>query len=515
MRKLLYILMLGGAVFFSSCSDELETNPTNKVSGPVIFDNATSAETALNGIYRTLYVAGWSQNWATENNGITSIILLADLMAEDHLMKEQGQGWFYEDYRLNVRADYIHKSGRSYAVWNFFYTIISNTNYILANETTMGGAPADVKNVIGQAYAVRAFAYFNLVQLFQQTYKGNENKPGIPLYTEPTTSKSEGKPRGTVQEVYTQINSDIDNAIKLLKESGVTQKHPSHIDYYVANGLKARISMVQEKWQDASTAAQEALSKPGLVKVGELTAMKGFNNVKLGNVLWGVEITKDQTSGYASFFSHMDADAVGMYASRARQCISTWLYDQIPATDARKAWWRGKLASGEEQAGSSMTSYCQVKFKFSDPTTRTGDYLLMRAEEMILTQAEAECRLGHYGVARTLLLQLAQKRDTDYAERLEKFSDNASYNSNTIGQLATLMDEILFQRRVELWGEFGRIFDLQRLKLGYNRTYEGSNHTEKVTTKDTNAGSKEFIFPLPQSEIDGNPNISATDQNPL
>lgn len=45
------------------------------------------------------------------------------------------------------------------------------------------------------------------------------------------------------------------------------------------------------------------------------------------------------------------------------------------------------------------------------------------------------------------------------------------------------MDEILFQRRIELWGESGRIFDLQRLGLGYNRTYAGSNHTQKVGNK--------------------------------
>ena len=73
----------------------------------------------------------------------------------------------------------------------------------------------------------------------------------------------------------------------------------------------------------------------------------------------------------------------------------------------------------------------------------------------------------------------------------------------------------MFQRRVELWGEAGRIFDLQRLGLGYNRVYEGSNHTQTVATKDTNAGSDLFIFPLPQSELDGNENITEKDQNPI
>ena len=97
----------------------------------------------------------------------------------------------------------------------------------------------------------------------------------------------------------------------------------------------------------------------------------------------------------------------------------------------------------------------------------------------------------------------------------QKFSDSNSYNQNTVAPLQTLMDEILFQRRVELWGEVGRIFDLQRLKLGFDRDYSGSNHTELVKNVDTNAGSNAFIMTLPQSEIDGNANISASDQNPF
>ena len=110
---------------------------------------------------------------------------------------------------------------------------------------------------------------------------------------------------------------------------------------------------------------------------------------------------------------------------------------------------------------------------------------------------------------------LGNLRDTGFADRLASRTDAATYNSNTNAPLETLMDEILFQRRVELWGEAGRIFDLQRLALGYNRVYEGSNHTQTVSTKNTDVASPLFILPLPQSELDGNGNISASDQNPI
>lgn len=516
MKKIIYIFSLIGLLSFGSCADELNTEPTDKVSGSTIFADASSAETAINGVYRMLYVAGWSSNWGSENCGQTAINMLADLMADDHLMKEQGQGWFYEDYRLNVHGDYSNKAGRPYSIWNFYYTIISNVNYIIASENTMGGDPELKNSVVGQAYAMRAYAYYYLIQLYQQTYKGHENAPGVPLYSAPTVAGSEGSPRGTVQAVYTQINTDIDKAIDLLGSiSAKEQTHVSHVDYFVANGIKARICLVQHDYAGAASAAAEALKKPSL-KVATIAELGGNNSVKTADVLWGMEIIADQTSGFAGFFSHMDADAPGMYASKARRCISTGLYKLISDTDERKtAWFRGEIPSDEEKNASSYTSYCQIKFKMADYTTRTGDYLLMRAEEMILIKAEAECHQKQYETARTTIKALGSMRDSKFDERLAARTDDNTYNSDTNAPLSTLMDEILFQRRVELWGEAGRIFDMQRLGLGYNRNYEGSNHTEKVTTKNTNAASPLFILPLPQSEIDGNENITSADQNPI
>ncbi len=514
MKRIYLILLILGLGLFPACDDYLETNPTDRVSGPVIFDTAESAEAAINGVYRMMYTAGWSQNWAMENMGITAISLVGSLMGEDHIMMSVGSGWFYFDYAYDVRGDYVHKSGRAYGTWNLLYTLVSNVNYIIANEATIGGDPAKVKSIVGQAYAIRAFAYFNLIQFYQQTYKGNENAPGVPLYTEPTTSESEGKSRGTVQEVYTQINSDIATAIDLLDQAKLPQMHPSHIDYYVANGFKARIDLVQERFQEAADAASQALSKPGLSKVLSVNQLGGFNNARLGNVLWGLEVTADQTSGWASFFSHLDGDGGG-YGARAPHAVSNWVYNQMPNSDSRKAsWFQPFIPAASEIIGTSIRSYSQLKFKFQDATTRTGDYILMRAEEMILIRAEALARLDRYSEARTQLLELGSMRDANYAARLAGFTNAKTYNSNTTAPLTTLMDEILFQRRVELWGENSRLFDLQRLKLGFIRTFDGNNHTSRLATKNTSAGSREFVSPIPQSEFDGNPNMGPEDQNP-
>ena len=466
-KYLLYALAGVGALTFNGCSDELNTEPTDQVSGSQVFADATSAEAAINGVYRLLYVAGWSSNWSPENFGQTAVNLLADLMAEDHIQYAQGQGWFYEDYRLNVHGDFSNTSGRPYAIWNFYYTLISNLNYIIASEETMAGEPSAIENLVGQAYAMRAFCYFYLIQFYQQTYVGHEDAPGVPVYTEPTIAGSEGQPRGTVQGVYDQINADLARAVELLQ--GKTQEHSSHVDYYVAKGFQARVALVQHHYADAAAAAAEALSKPGL-ELATVEALGGNNSVDVSDVMWGMEITADQTTQFSSFFSHMDADAPGMYGETAQKCISSGLYRLIPETDSRLAWFHAPQA--EEGTGSNI-SYCQLKFKMADYTTRTGDYVLMRAEEMVLIKAEAECHEGQYAQARETISQLGDLRDTNFAARLASRTDANTYNQNTNDPLRTLMDEILF------------------------------------------AASPLFIFPLPQSEIDGNENISDADQNPI
>ena len=73
MKKILYILTLVGICSFSSCSDALDTNPTDKVSGSLIFGNADAAQVAMNGVYRSLFITGWSDNWAHENPGLMAV----------------------------------------------------------------------------------------------------------------------------------------------------------------------------------------------------------------------------------------------------------------------------------------------------------------------------------------------------------------------------------------------------------------------------------------------------------
>ena len=505
MKKILYVLALVGICSFSSCGDALDTNPTDKVSGSLIFGNADAAQVAMNGVYRALFVNGWSVNWSHENPGLMTMNLVKDLQGEDHLMANQGQGWFYYDYSFQTDGDWTHTSGRQYAQWNLYYTIISQVNYVIDAASQLESFGARGQYVLAQAYTVRGFAYFCLYNFFcKGNYPENKGTAGVPIYVEATSANTVGQPRGTVEKLFERINEDYRTAVRLFEASGVTQANPTNADLYVAYGLWARAAQAQEAWGDAATYANKALEKPGLTRVASMTDLGQFNNCKAPSIMWGFQVIADQTGPYGAFLSHMDPE--GGYGKIAQQCIDAWLWGAIPDTDARKrTWW-------DDPEASRYYPYEQLKFRYSDFSTYLGDVIYLRAEEMVLIAAEAACRLNDYTTARALLKELGDKRDTNYDAVLAARTDAATYNTNTHGAFMTLMDEILFQRRVELWSEgMGRAYDLCRLNLGYNRNYSGSNHTAKNAL---DPGDDLFVTLIPQKEFDGNSSMSVADQNP-
>lgn len=509
MKKIFYLLI--PVFLFISCSDELDTSPTNSVTPDVIFQDADAAYVALNGMYRLTYGASWGGFNGSQSYGIAAVTLSAELQGDDMVQREQGSGWYYFDYGYRVKQYYVNDGWRPYTTWEMCYTIISNANYLLAyvNEDTPGDI-ADINSILGQAYAIRAYFYFMLIQTYQKTYIGHENDPGVPIYTEPTYAGMSGNPRGTVQDVYDLINSDLEKASTYLKDVK-TRVHASHIDYYTVNGIKARVALVQNKFDDALTAAQTALSKSGLSYASADAIKDGFNNVAMQGVLWAVEVPNDQSPIWGSYGAHMDA-SFEMYAYRSRKCISSWLYTQLGTKDARLAWWNGKLAT-DESLGVNC-SYNQFKFRFKKAGAYDQDIIYMRAEEMLLIQAESYCRKGNYAEARKALQTLGNLRDEDYATRLAAVTDSNEQTFSSTGTVKTLMDEVLVQRRIELWGEVGRIYDILRLKKGFYRNWDGSNHSILLdANKTTNPEWWGPILTIPQAEFDANINMDISEQN--
>jgi len=517
MNKLLIYISFIGLIGVLSCSDELDVEPTDKSSKETIFATVENSYVALNGIYRNFYTENdWSTGYGTESFGLPAINIALDLMGEDFLMNEKGSAWFWYDYKYWVRGEINNTSDRPFVWWNEFYKYINNANNIIANIDGAQGSSADRNDVKGQSFGIRAFSYLNLIQMYQRTYIGHENDPGVPLYVEPTSKTTEGKGRGTVEEVYEQINLDVDSAIFYLEKAGPA-RHKSHISLAVANGLKARVALIQNKWSDAASYAQASIDAH-IATIDETSdhrmsteeIIAGFNAISSNGWMWGSQVNNEQATSWASFYSHMDADIEG-YAKNARKCIASWVYDQIQENDIRKQWFNGALA--EDAVSGSELSYNQFKFRVPGKGSYAGDNVYMRAAEMYLIIAEANCRLGQYAPARNALNDLIGYKNPDYADYLATVPDGMILTLQSAGPINTLLDEIILQRRIELWGEGFRVYDIMRLKTGFDRGAAGDNHPDKLAISDPE--SWEWIMMIPQKEFDGNPNMDdVSDQNP-
>ena len=135
----------------------------------------------------------------------------------------------------------------------------------------------------------------------------------------------------------------------------------------------------------------------------------------------------------------------------------------------------------------------------------------MRIPEMYLTAAEAACRLNNEPEAKILLNTLMSYRQTGY--------DCSALSGSALGALTTdetgsLLEEILLQRRIELWGEFGRIYDIKRLRQGFQRTAAMGHPTAGIRTDLlwSNPESFDWVLTIPSAEIDAN---TLMVQNPL
>ena len=304
------------------------------------------------------------------------------------------------------------------------------------------------------------------------------------------------------------------------------------------NLLKGRIALVMNDWDTAIEAADIALSKPGchILSQSEASVVKGkyspdswttgstpFNDVTSADVLWGMEIISSQSNVYGSFFSNMDACTDVYYAAESPKCISNWLYAHIPDSDIRKGWWNGDIGIPASAWGyGANINYNQHKFQWKNQTALAGDYIFMRMEEACLIKAEALCHAGRYQEARDAISALGGERDPHYAERLALMADSNQLRPSSCDEPETLMDEIILQRRIELWGEAGRIYDIHRLGQNWTRSWtvngQASNHSDLLSRyAEYQAFPSDYIesiLLIPQTEIDINPLIEAQDQNP-
>lgn len=530
MKKILILSMF--AVLAAACSrDALETFPSTGVSKDFVYGDTDNARSALAATLTNLGTNSWDTSSANNSPiafGHAIAGITADAMAEDYVLDNSGNGWMWVTYSYDFNSWYNDGRIQVTSLWNCYYTTINSCNELIATAELLLQTK-EGKHMLGQAYALRALCYFMVSQFYARAYYYFPDDLCAPVYLEASNSTTQGASRSTNKVVYeTVIMPDLDEAIRLLSEAegeGAKRTDIQEISYAVACGIKARVALTMHRWADAREAAENALkSYAGKEVLTPAQIASGMNDVnQLPSVMWGMVVTTDNYGMYASYLAQMDANHNG-YATSARRCCSAWLWNQLGADDARRAWWRGDFDNNDYAESGWDIRYCQTKFRFPSAESWLGDEIHMRAEEMLLTIAEAYCQEGNDAQARIYLKQLMAQRDPNYT-RADSKSGNAlgTLTAGSDGATATgsLLEEILIQRRIELWGEYGRIFDIKRLHQGFKRVasttddnpgFDPSSLLANFNT--TNPDSYAWVFLLPQLELDGNPNI-VDQQNPI
>lgn len=450
-------------VFLSACSDDfLETKSTSSVDQSQMFETTSTAMMAVNGIHRMMYKGA-----SASQCGFGTFMLWMDMLGEDLVYTKGNATWQNQaNWSLHRNSGATHLE----YLYFFFYEIIANSNMIIHNIDQAEGPQMERDFIKGQALTYRAFCHFCAVQLWGGRYlKDQDNtQDGIVLRLE---NSQDPTPRSSVETVYAAINEDLDNAISLLENVTIERNTKTHIDIHVARAIKARVLLTQGKWLDAAAMAKLVVDHSGASLEDDTYDFKQGRMCDATNSewIWGkIAQPTLETGNLNNFFSFISNTNIS-YNKNSPRAIYNLLYEKISPTDVRKQLWlpdaptmdKSKIAyppNGNIYKWMSqkyIVDYPDNKSNLYAGDLKTADLPYIRLPEMMLIMAEGYARGGQYSQAADALYPLAHNRDPQYTKSL-KTGD-------------ALIEEIMIQRRVELWGEGFRFLDLKRLNMPLDR----------------------------------------------
>ena len=492
MKSIKYIsmgLLLAGAMGFTSCADDyLDTVSTSGVSENTIIESLDNLYMALNGIHSEMV----SQETGYQClGGEPGFMFCRDCEADD--ITWQTNTWMKAAY-LGWSCNMDETSGYNYKFWQIYYQWILNVNKILESlESYSEDQITDqslYNQIKGECLTHRGWAHFNLVQLYADRYSesSSNTQDGIPYRTAAETTEMA---RNSVAEVYELINNDLDEAAELLE--GITPEDITHYSEMVVWGIKARVALAMHEYSNAATYAAKSISLAeeqgcALMEGDELYC--GFADITsdTNEAMYAAETADDMTVYYYSFYAYMSWNFNSTAIRQGVKAISATAYDTMSDTDLRLEWWDPTGTAEVPTTSYAKIEYQNRKFEARSTANGVGDVAFMRLAEVYLTEAEALARAGNYTSAQEVFTKFQVTRDPEYVSQ-----------GNT-GD--ALIEEIMNSRRVELWGEGFRFYDLKRLNLDIER---GSNFDISFCTFLTKeAGADGWTWEIPKIETDYN-----------
>ena len=385
--------------------------------------------------------------------------------------------------------------------WDAFYRSIRNANLVIKH--TPGGealSQEQIDRYLAEAKFMRAFAYFQLVRGWG----------GVPIYTEETMDQTTGAPKGTQEQVYELIASDLEFAELHLPEAAPVLGRPSQ---WAAKTVLADVYLYQERYAEASETAYEVIQS-GVYSLEEITVPEDFNKV------FGM----DANSAEEIFYLKYNLNSPSQLILFTQQINTPWfgsngygiyywhdqaeLYANWDDGDLRKQfnWYEADLESpflaGQPFfPNEDVTFLDSKKYNAPDATTATFDLPVYRYADILLIYAEASARVNN-GPTVDGIEQLNQVHRRAYG--LNPLAPSAVDFSAAGYDLESFIDLIVQERGYEFQMEGKHWFTLKRT----GRVYPVMQRIGREVAE------KHLLWPIPPIEFDLNEALTASDQNP-
>jgi hypothetical protein len=230
----------------ASCEKSfLELQPPTSLTPEFALATEADLQVALRGAYAGL------KNTALYGR---SLPVLGDIMADNTYQSTLNTNR-YTSFNL---YNYLVTDGDVSGLWNASYTVILRANNIINSPIADN---ANIQQIKGEAYAIRALAYFNLVRYFASPYTVDPSKLGVPVIT---TYQADLKPeRAKIADVYGLINKDLDKAYTLMTKF----TNSSQFSKYSAKALQAKVYLTMGDKTNAKTAALDVITNSGFTAI--------------------------------------------------------------------------------------------------------------------------------------------------------------------------------------------------------------------------------------------------------
>jgi hypothetical protein len=493
MKKIKIIALAGVFVSLIACEkDFLETFPTEVLSQEQVNEaaqvNPSVGKGTLLGIYENLYRRGSGGTTSQEDFGITTQYIQLDMLSAD--MAHLGKSYNRQTAISELTATQDPDNDYNYRPWRFLYRIINLSNLVIDGAGGNDIVPDSqvARHTLGQAKALRGYAYFFLAHVFVNDIT-DMSKAVLPIYK---SAEDLDQPKSSLKDVFDLLE-------------GFVRADKIEINQDVVRGLLAKTYGALNNWPKTEEYAAKVVTSGNYpimtadevaLLPGESGAVGGFNDINsIPGVMWGIDITPSG-QGLASLFSwwgFMDYYSYSYAAVGNRKGMDSGLYANFKADDIRKKQFNSILMpTGKFYYKGAHTNNFRP---FSGPQSNIdSDSHYMRIAEMYLLHAEAAAENGNDAAARTSLKALLDLR-----------IDNSSYVDALSGK--ALAEEAALQARLELFAEGQSYFIMKRRRETRKR---GPNWLD-------NAGEfflhtdERLTYEIPQAEITFNPNL--TEQN--